>query len=171
MSIRVAINGFGRIGRLTFRILHARSSEFEVVAINDLTDNQMLATLLKYDSTHRRFPGTVDHDDQHLVVDGKAIKAMAVELDGGQHLASAEAYRSDRRKDRMLQENGYFVLRFLAEDVGRHSRPRALPAFLRARDRGRGLSRSHRFRGRDKSGRPSRPGMRLDRAAQPGHLR
>ena len=78
MSIRIAINGFGRIGRLTFRNLHARSSEFEVVAINDLTDNQMLATLLKYDSTHRRFPGTVDHDDQHLVVDGKAIKAMAV---------------------------------------------------------------------------------------------
>ena len=59
MSIRVAINGFGRIGRLTFRNLHARSSEFEVVAINDLTSNQMLSTLLKYDSTHRRFPGEV----------------------------------------------------------------------------------------------------------------
>ena len=57
MAIRVAINGFGRIGRLTFRNLHARKGEFEVVAINDLTDNKMLATLLKYDSTHRRFPG------------------------------------------------------------------------------------------------------------------
>ena len=78
MAIRVAINGFGRIGRLTFRNLHARSSEFEVVAINDLTDNQMLATLLKYDSTHRRFPGTVGHDAEHLIVDGKKIKALAV---------------------------------------------------------------------------------------------
>lgn len=78
MSIRVAINGFGRIGRLTFRNLHARASEFEVVAINDLTDNKMLSTLLKYDSTHRRFPGTVDYDDENLIVDGKAIKALAV---------------------------------------------------------------------------------------------
>ncbi len=78
MSVRVAINGFGRIGRLTFRNLHARSSEFEVVAINDLTDNKMLRTLLKYDSTHGRFPGTVEYDDENLIVDGKAIKAMAV---------------------------------------------------------------------------------------------
>ncbi|HCK42623.1 MAG TPA: type I glyceraldehyde-3-phosphate dehydrogenase [Planctomycetaceae bacterium] len=77
MSIRVAINGFGRIGRLTFRNLHARANEFEVVAINDLTDNKMLSTLLKYDSTHRRFPGTVDYDDENLIVDGKAIKAFA----------------------------------------------------------------------------------------------
>ncbi len=60
MAIRVAINGFGRIGRLAFRILTARPSEFEVVAINDLTDNKMLATLLKYDSTHGRFDGTVE---------------------------------------------------------------------------------------------------------------
>ena len=62
MSIRVAINGFGRIGRLTFRLLNARKDEFEVVAINDLTDNKMLATLLKYDSNHRCFQGTVEHD-------------------------------------------------------------------------------------------------------------
>ncbi len=77
MAIRVAINGFGRIGRLTFRNLMERSSEFEVVGINDLTDNKMLAHLLKYDSTHRRFDGTVEHDDEHLVVNGKPIKAMA----------------------------------------------------------------------------------------------
>ena len=60
MAIRVGINGFGRIGRLVFRNLMARPNEFEVVAINDLTDNEMLATLLKYDSTHRRFHGTVE---------------------------------------------------------------------------------------------------------------
>jgi very-short-patch-repair endonuclease len=45
---------------------------------------------------------------------------VAIELDGGQHLADAEAYRRDRRKDVLLQENGYFVLRFLAEDLGMH---------------------------------------------------
>ena len=77
MAIRVAINGFGRIGRLVFRNLIARSSEFEVVAINDLTDNKMLATLLKYDSTHRRFPGTVGYDDNNLIVNGKKIRALA----------------------------------------------------------------------------------------------
>ena len=73
MAVRVAINGFGRIGRLTFRNLIARGSEFEVVGINDLTDNKTLATLLKYDSTHRRFDGTVDFDDKNLIVNGKAI--------------------------------------------------------------------------------------------------
>ena len=57
----------------------------------------------------------------HLEVDLLCADArIAVELDGSQHLANAEAYRSDRRKDLFLQENGYFVLRFLAEDVGQH---------------------------------------------------
>jgi glyceraldehyde 3-phosphate dehydrogenase len=78
VAIRVAINGFGRIGRLTFRNLYARKNEFEVVAINDLTDNKMLATLLKYDSTHRRYPGTVAHDKEYLTVDGKQIRALEV---------------------------------------------------------------------------------------------
>ncbi len=77
MAIRVGINGFGRIGRLVFRNLAARSDEFEVVAVNDLTDTKMLATLLKYDSTHRRFPGTVEHDDSNLVVNGKTIRVLA----------------------------------------------------------------------------------------------
>ena len=74
MAIKVAINGFGRIGRLTFRNLMNRTDEFEVVAVNDLTNNKMLATLLKYDSVHGRFPGTVDFDDDHLVVNGKKIR-------------------------------------------------------------------------------------------------
>ncbi|MFN9593939.1 MAG: type I glyceraldehyde-3-phosphate dehydrogenase [Pirellulaceae bacterium] len=77
MAIRVAINGFGRIGRLTFRKLMKRSNEFEVVAINDLTDNQMLATLLKYDSVHGRYDGTVTADDTHLTVNGKKILALS----------------------------------------------------------------------------------------------
>ncbi len=78
MAIRVAINGFGRIGRLTFRNLLTKPDQFEVVGINDLTDNKMLATLLKYDSTHGRFNGTVDSDAEHLIVNGKKIAAMAV---------------------------------------------------------------------------------------------
>lgn len=78
MAVRVAINGFGRIGRLTFRNLIARGEEFEVVGINDLTDNKMLATLLKYDSTHRRFDGTVDYDDKNLIVNGKPIPVSEI---------------------------------------------------------------------------------------------
>ncbi len=77
MAIRVGINGFGRIGRLVFRGLMAKPDVFEVVGINDLTDNKTLATLLKYDSIHRQYPGTVDFDDENLVVAGKKIRAMA----------------------------------------------------------------------------------------------
>ena len=78
MAIRVAINGFGRIGRLVFRNLMQRGGEFDVVAINDLTDNKTLATLLKYDSTHRRYPGKVTYTDKYLVVDGREIEALEV---------------------------------------------------------------------------------------------
>ena len=78
MAIRVGVNGFGRIGRLVFRGLMAKQDVFEVVGINDLTDNKTLATLLKYDSVHRRYQGKVEFDDENLTVDGKKIKAMAV---------------------------------------------------------------------------------------------
>lgn len=77
MAIRVAINGFGRIGRLTFRNLMQRSNEFEVVAVNDLTDNRTLATLLKYDSIHGRYDGNVEFDDKALIVDGKRVLVLA----------------------------------------------------------------------------------------------
>ncbi len=77
MAIRVGINGFGRIGRLVFRCLMEKPDVFEVVGINDLTDNRTLAILLKYDSIHRRYPGKVDCTAEHLIVDGKKIAAMA----------------------------------------------------------------------------------------------
>ena len=77
MAIRVAINGFGRIGRLTFRNLVERASEFEVVGINDLTDTRTLAMLLKYDSLHGRFAGTVAYDDKGITVNGKHIPIFA----------------------------------------------------------------------------------------------
>ena len=76
MAIRVGINGFGRIGRLTFRNLMSRNDEFDVIAVNDLTDNKTLATLLKYDSIHGRYPGTVDYDDENLTVDGDKIRVF-----------------------------------------------------------------------------------------------
>ena len=78
MAVRVAINGFGRIGRLTFRNMIARGGEFDIAGINDLTDNKTLATLLKYDSTHGRFSGDVDYDDKHLIVDGKKIPVSEI---------------------------------------------------------------------------------------------
>ena len=76
MGIRVAINGFGRIGRLTFRNMMQRRDEFDVVAVNDLTDNRTLATLLKYDSIHGRYAGQVDYDDDNLVVDGHSGRTI-----------------------------------------------------------------------------------------------
>src|SRR3954447_22696079 len=74
MAVRVGINGFGRIGRLVFRVLAERPEEFEVAAINDLSDAKHLALLLKYDSVHGRFKGTVETGEQSLIVNGKEIK-------------------------------------------------------------------------------------------------
>jgi glyceraldehyde 3-phosphate dehydrogenase len=75
-NIKVAINGFGRIGRLTFRASLDRS-DIEVVAVNDLTNSKTLAHLLKYDSVHGKFPGTVTTEGDDLVVNGKKIKVFA----------------------------------------------------------------------------------------------
>ena len=74
--MKVAINGFGRIGRHAFKFLIEKPG-VEVVAINDLTDNKTLAHLLKYDSVHGRFNGTVESDDQSITVNGKRIVALA----------------------------------------------------------------------------------------------
>lgn len=76
MSKRIAINGFGRIGRLTFRNL-LNTEGIEVVGINDLTDNKTLAHLLKYDSAHGQFDGTVEATDDALIVNGSKIQATA----------------------------------------------------------------------------------------------
>jgi glyceraldehyde 3-phosphate dehydrogenase len=73
--MKVGINGFGRIGRQVFRILHGRG--VEVALVNDLTDNKTLAHLLKYDSVYGRFPGEVGYDEANLYVDGKAVRATA----------------------------------------------------------------------------------------------
>jgi glyceraldehyde 3-phosphate dehydrogenase len=75
-KIKIAINGFGRIGRLTFRNL-IENPNVEVVAINDLTDNATLAHLLKYDSVHGRFNGTVSTEGDFIVVNGNKIHGIA----------------------------------------------------------------------------------------------
>jgi len=73
MTIKIAINGFGRIGRNVFKIANERS-DMEIVGINDLTDNKVLAHLLKYDSTQGKFDGTVEYDSEGIIVNGAKIK-------------------------------------------------------------------------------------------------
>ena len=111
MVIRVGVNGFGRIGRLVFRGLLAKPDVFDVVGINDLTQNETLATLLKYDSIHGRFPGTVEFDDENLTVNGKKIKAMA-EKD------PAQLPWGDLGADVVLESTGAFRARATDDKAG-----------------------------------------------------
>ncbi|MBL6943426.1 MAG: type I glyceraldehyde-3-phosphate dehydrogenase, partial [Bacteroidales bacterium] len=71
-KIRIAINGFGRIGRVTFRKILERNN-MEVVAINDITDSANLAHLLKYDSVQGSFNGKVEHNGNHIIVNSKKV--------------------------------------------------------------------------------------------------
>jgi len=75
-KIKVGINGFGRIGRLAFRAAQKRN-DMEVVAINDLIDVEYMAYMLKYDTVHGRFDGTVEVKDGQLIVNGNAIRVTA----------------------------------------------------------------------------------------------
>ena len=77
MTVKVGINGFGRIGRNFFRAMLEQGADLDVVAVNDLTDTKTLAHLLKYDSILGRFGGEVSHDDDGITVDGKHIKVLA----------------------------------------------------------------------------------------------
>jgi glyceraldehyde 3-phosphate dehydrogenase len=77
MAIKVGINGFGRIGRLLYRAALERNANIDFVAINDLADAKTNAHLLKYDSVHGRFPGTVDVKGDSIIVNGKPLKVLA----------------------------------------------------------------------------------------------
>ena len=77
MAIKVAINGFGRIGRLLYRAAIERKANIDFVAVNDLTNAKTLAHLLKYDSVHGRFKGTVETKNDNLVVNGKEMKVLS----------------------------------------------------------------------------------------------
>jgi len=101
--IRVAINGFGRIGRVTARLLLQRN-DIELVAVNDLTDTLTLAHLFKYDSVHGVFPGEVGHDADHLVLGGRSIKAFASK-------DPASLPWKDLRIDIVVECTGHFLTR------------------------------------------------------------
>ena len=77
MTVKIGINGFGRIGRNYLRAALEQGADIDIVAVNDLTDNKTLAHLLKYDSILGRFPGEVTHDDESITVAGHKIMAYA----------------------------------------------------------------------------------------------
>jgi glyceraldehyde 3-phosphate dehydrogenase len=78
MGVKIGINGFGRIGRVIMRAAQRMGAEVDFVAVNDLTDAQTLAHLLKYDSVHGSFPGEVQVKDDAILVNGKGIKVLAI---------------------------------------------------------------------------------------------
>jgi glyceraldehyde 3-phosphate dehydrogenase len=110
MSVRVGINGFGRIGRNVFRAAHERNADIEWVGINDLVDSRTLAHLLKYDSVLGPYPGTVEHTDDAIVVDGKEVKVLA-EKD------PAALPWSDLGADVVIESTGLFTKR---DDAAKH---------------------------------------------------
>ena len=110
MGVRVGINGFGRIGRNVFRAAHERNADIEWVGVNDLVDPKTLAHLLKYDSVYGPYPGTVDHTDDAIVVDGKEIKVLA-ERD------PAELPWEELGADVVIESTGLFTKR---EDAQKH---------------------------------------------------
>ena len=77
MTVRVGINGFGRIGRQSLKALIERTPQVEVVAVNDLVDTAMNALLFKHDSTYGAYPGEVGHTEDSLIIDGHQIGALA----------------------------------------------------------------------------------------------
>lgn len=107
MALRVAINGFGRIGRMVFRAA-LKEKGIDIVAINDLTDAKTLAHLLKYDSVHGTFPAKVEVSDGAIVVNGKAIKVLAVRN-------PEELPWKKEKIDLVLESTGLFTAREKAE--------------------------------------------------------
>ncbi|MDH4215334.1 MAG: glyceraldehyde 3-phosphate dehydrogenase N-terminal domain-containing protein, partial [Gallionella sp.] len=102
MSIRVGINGFGRIGRMVFRAAAKDFPEIEVVAINDLLEPDYLAYMLKFDSVHGRFKGEVAVDGNNLVVNGKKIRLTAIK-------DPAELKWNEAGVDIVIECTGFFL--------------------------------------------------------------
>jgi len=123
--VKVAINGFGRIGRMVFKAGH-KDKNIEFVAINDLTDTKTLAHLLKYDSVHGRFPGKIEYTDDSLVIDGKTIKVFS-EKD------PAKLPWKDLRIDIALECTGFFRK---YEDAHKHINAGARKVLLSAPGKG-----------------------------------
>jgi glyceraldehyde 3-phosphate dehydrogenase len=107
MALRVAINGFGRIGRKVLRSA-IDDNDIEIVAINDLTDTRTLAHLLKYDSIHGTFPGSVETAEGHIIVNGKSIRTLEIKN-------LEEMPWSAEKIDIILEATGKFTKREKAE--------------------------------------------------------
>ena len=107
MSVKVAINGFGRIGRLALRLM-INDPEFDVVAVNDLTDPAMLAHLFKYDSSQGRFDGEIKVEEGAFVVNGKTIKSFS-------NANPEELPWGELGVDVVLECTGFFVKKEKAE--------------------------------------------------------
>jgi glyceraldehyde 3-phosphate dehydrogenase (phosphorylating) len=110
MSVKVAINGFGRIGRNLFRAAHAAGSDLEFVAVNDLIDAETIASLLKYDSVLGRFPGEIEVADSAIRVDGTELKVLS-EKD------PASLPWSDLGVEVVIESTGLFTKR---DDAAKH---------------------------------------------------
>jgi glyceraldehyde 3-phosphate dehydrogenase (phosphorylating) len=110
MPVRVGINGFGRIGRNVFRAGQEMDADIDWVAVNDITDNATLAHLLEYDTAYGRYPGSVDSNDEGIVVDGKTVKVLA-ERD------PAKLPWADLGVDVVLESTGFFTAR---DDAAKH---------------------------------------------------
>src|SRR3954468_8171779 len=110
MALRVGINGFGRIGRNVFRAGFEKKADVEWVAVNDITDTETLAHLLKYDSVYGPFPGSVEASGDGLVVDGKPLKVLA-ERDPG------ALPWGDLGVDVVIESTGFFTAR---DDAAKH---------------------------------------------------
>src|SRR5215204_2130506 len=110
MSVRVGINGFGRIGRNVFRAAQESSADIEIVAVNDITDSETLAHLLKYDSVFGRFPGEVEEQDGSLVVDGREVKVLSERDPGALPWGDVGA-------DVVIESTGFFTKR---DDAAKH---------------------------------------------------
>ena len=102
MAVSAGINGFGRIGRNLFRAAHAAGADIDWVGVNDLTDAKTLAHLLKYDSILGRFPGSVEHSGDTIVVDGKELKVFA-------EREPAALPWSDVGADVVIESTGFFT--------------------------------------------------------------
>jgi glyceraldehyde 3-phosphate dehydrogenase len=110
MPVRVGINGFGRIGRNVFRAAHESGADVEIVAVNDITDNETLAHLLKYDSVYGPFQGTIEVGGDSLLIDGREVQAL-------EERDPAALPWGDLGVDVVIESTGFFTKR---ADAAKH---------------------------------------------------
>ncbi len=130
MTVKIGINGFGRIGRNFFRAALAKGSDLEIVAVNDLTDNKSLAHLLKYDSIAGRLDATVEFDGDHIMVDGKSIRVF-------EERDPANLPWGELGVDIVIESTGHFTK---AEDASKHITAGAKKVIVSAPASGEGVA-------------------------------